>query len=162
MNINVKYIMSGVAIVLFIVLALAQTSSDTKGRKFEDDLCRRLKDAVTYEADIFTSVIDKETSEPVPGVEIRISVYHYEAVYKNNECTKKFIWDKRLTEVTNEHGVVTFRPGTFVFLHELDMVQVIVTANLNDQGFHKKTFFRNHEDIGGIDVTFKVLDKESL
>ncbi|NNF34633.1 MAG: hypothetical protein HKN68_11015 [Saprospiraceae bacterium] len=166
MNTNVKYVMSSLVIISFIFIALAQTSSDTKGRKFNDEFCRTLDEAVTYEADIYTSVINKNTLEPVPGVEITIKVYHYEAVRKlvdgKFQCEKKLILNKKLTELTNEHGVVTFRPGTFIFVHELDMVEGVVEAYLNDIGYHSEIFWRNHQNISGVDVTFEVLNKESL
>lgn len=168
MNSIVKSIISTLVIISFIIMAMASYSgySDTKGRKFGDELCRTLDEAVTYEADIYVSVINKETLEPVPGVEIIIKAYHYEAVTKrvgeNLECSKKLILTKELKENTNEYGVVTFRPGTYIFVHPLDLVQVIVDANLKEGGYYQEVFTRHHQDISNIDVTYEVLNKESL
>ncbi len=161
-----KSVLSTLTIIAFLLLAYASVPSDSG---FPEDKCES-KHSVNFDGKIELLVIDKVTSEPIPGVSVNI---HYSCFYgRFEEISGSIEYECKKVDdcftypfkdaTTDEAGKINIEISARTYSTDLDGTRIGIS--LYKEGYEDKylSFYRNHEDASSIVTTIALLNKELL
>ena len=162
---KIKVFWSLVAIVIFMIGAMASFSGFPSGDKYDFDRCKSLFN-IQYESLLTVLIIDGDTNMPLTGVKVTVTKINYQGKFiEENDrqvCRRRSeaVFDP-IEYITDNSGTISLNLGTNVFENELDAVTVQVKVS-KDDFYVDRWFYRDHKNTSPMDATIKVFSNDAL